>query len=80
MPFLLGDRLVARVDLKADRSARCLRVLAANVEFHGEANAVAAALAVELRSMASWLGLEYVGIEDRGNLARRLARANRDNA
>ena len=58
LPFLLGDRLVARVDLKSDRAARTLRVLAAYAEPSVESPAVAEAMMSELQALASWLGLE----------------------
>lgn len=72
-PFLLGDRIVARVDLKADRSAGVLRVLAAHVEEHADPGAVSEALATELQLMATWLSLEMLQVGRRGALARPLA-------
>lgn len=56
MPFLLGERLAARVDLKADRAARRLRVLGKWFEGRRTA-AVADALNSELRALGEWLDL-----------------------
>ena len=67
-PFLLDGELVARVDLKADRTAGALRVVGAFVEPGRDATRVASALASELRSMADWLDLAEVTVGARGNL------------
>jgi uncharacterized protein YcaQ len=75
LPFLLGDRLVGRVDLKADRSTRTLLVQAAWVEPGEPEPQVAAELAAELTSMAGWLELDRVVVSDRGDLSAPLRRA-----
>jgi len=76
LPFLLGDELVARVDLKADRATGRLLVQSAFGEPGIDERYVADELAEELASMAQWLGLD-AGIEvvGRGDLAPVLKRA-----
>ena len=71
-PFLLGEDLVARVDLKADRVAGVLRVPGAFAEVGVDHAHVAHELAEELRLMADWLGLDGVVVGQRGDLAPRL--------
>jgi uncharacterized protein len=69
LPFLLGDRLVGRVDLKAERDGGVLAVKSAHFEPGVEPNEIAVPLAGELARMASWLGLERVSVARKGKLA-----------
>jgi uncharacterized protein len=68
LPFLLGDRIVGRVDLKADRAAAVLIVKAAYAEPEAPPE-TAEELAAELRMLADWLGLDDIIVEPRGELA-----------
>ena len=72
LPFLLGDRIVGRVDLKADRPARRLIVKAAYAE-PAAPDDTAEHLRAELERLAAWLGLDDIVIEPRGDLAPALA-------
>ena len=76
LPFLLGDRLVARADLKSDRTARRLLVRGAFGEPGIDRAEVARELADELLAMAGWLGLDDgVEVGKRGDLAGALGAA-----
>jgi len=76
-PLLLDGRLVARVDLKADRAADTLRVVGAFGEPDVPRPRVAAALAGQLESMGSWLGLGGFSVAGHGDLAPELRAAVR---
>jgi uncharacterized protein len=73
LPFVLGERVVARVDLKADRQAGTLQVLATHSEPDSDGSRTLEPLAAELRLMAHWLGLERIAVAQRGDLAKALA-------
>jgi uncharacterized protein YcaQ len=69
MPLLLRDKLVARLDLKADRKDSALLVVAAFAE-PGEDNATVAEPALaELHRLRQWLGLERLFVREKGDLA-----------
>lgn len=79
LPFLVDGQIVARVDLKADRQARQLRLLGA----HPEPTAPSTTgdrLAEELKLMARWLDLDGVTVVPRGGLADQVRRALRSNS
>jgi uncharacterized protein YcaQ len=75
LPFLLGDRFAARVDLKADRKAGELQIPAAYLEPAADQDETAEALATELHKLAGWLGLQRVAPPVRGDLAGPLSAA-----
>jgi uncharacterized protein YcaQ len=67
-PFVLGEDLVARVDLKAERDKGVLRVKGAFAEEGQDHEHVASNLADELRLMAQWLGLKRIVAGRKGGL------------
>lgn len=77
LPFLCDERIVARVDLKADRGEGSLRVRAAFAERGIDVAAAADRLAGELRQLANWLGLESIRVDRKGDLAVPLGKAVR---
>jgi len=74
LPFLEGDALTARVDLKSDRKAGVLIAQASHAE-PWASDETPARLAQELKLMAGWLGLDSVRVEKKGDLARALGDA-----
>ncbi len=71
LPFLLGDLIVGRVDLKADRKAgRCSsRRRTPNRARRPRPRRSSAA---ELRDLADWLGLADIVVRQKGGLAHAL--------
>jgi uncharacterized protein YcaQ len=71
LPFLLGEEIVGRVDLKADRQSERLVVKAAYAEPKNRYSApvVAEELSAELVRLAGWLGMDSLTVEPRGDLA-----------
>jgi uncharacterized protein YcaQ len=74
LPFLLGDDIVARVDLKADRARSTLLVQSAWGEAGVDEAEVASELAGELRLMAAWLELDAIQVVGAGDLSPALSR------
>jgi uncharacterized protein len=60
LPFLLGDRLVARVDLRSDRAAGRLELIATHLEVGVDPSVVTEPLRDELARLAGWLDLATV--------------------
>ena len=67
LPFLLGDTIVARADVKADRPTGVLRVLATYSQ-PGAPPETAAELLEEFKLLQSWLGLERIEVVPSGDL------------
>lgn len=74
MPFLVGDTIVARVDLKADRKTGRLLVQAAHLEPGADGPAATDALSSALGEMGRWLTLDQVVVGERGDLAAELGK------
>ncbi len=68
LPFLHGDHFAGRVDLKSDRTTSTLLANASHIEDGRHPEDCAEALAIELKRLAKWLGLEKVEVTNRGNL------------
>ncbi|WP_282009023.1 winged helix-turn-helix domain-containing protein [Brevundimonas aveniformis] len=75
LPFLQGERLTARCDLKADRQARVLRVQAVHREDHAQPLDIAPALAERLQDMAAWMDLGDIEVHGHGEAAAALREA-----
>ncbi|HYN72455.1 MAG TPA: crosslink repair DNA glycosylase YcaQ family protein, partial [Nakamurella sp.] len=73
LPLLVGEQIVGRFDLKADRATGRLLVQASWSEQETDSAAAADAAAVELVRMAGWLGLGETVVLPRGDLWRTLA-------
>jgi uncharacterized protein YcaQ len=78
LPFLDGEQLAARVDLKAARETSTLLVQAVHLEPGSDERRTASSLASELRDVAMWLGLEHVKVKKKGSLAKALAKESRE--
>ncbi|MBK5411954.1 YcaQ family DNA glycosylase [Pseudomonas sp. TH34] len=72
LPFLHNERIAARVDLRAERAAGRLAVHAVHEEEPGLDEEGMQALALNLRQMADWLGLEQIQLNCQRASAARL--------
>ena len=74
LPFLDGEVLAARVDLKASRADSTLLVQAVHLEPGSDEQRTATSLAAELRDVAIWLGLGRIKVMRKGALSTPLRR------
>ena len=74
LPFRVGDQIVARVDLKADRKNKQLLVLAVHEEAQVERKLCLDALALELQALQQWLGLDALKVSRHNSVSRQLAK------
>jgi len=65
LPFLMNERILARVDLKSDRANSRLLVKGGSTEAGVKPAAIVAALATQLQQLAEWLGLEKFAVTTR---------------
>ncbi|WP_025127193.1 winged helix-turn-helix domain-containing protein [Pseudomonas sp. PH1b] len=72
LPFLHNERIAARVDLRAERTQGRLAVHAVHEEPFGLDEEGVRALALQLRKMADWLGLEQIQLNCQRDGAQRL--------
>jgi uncharacterized protein YcaQ len=73
LPFRVGEQIVARVDLKADRQNKRLLVLAVHEEPSVEQGACVEPLVRELRALMSWLEFEEICVSRHNKISRQLA-------
>ncbi len=73
LPFRVADEIVARVDIKADRQARKLLVLATHEEKDIDSSSCVDRLARELQVLSDWLGLDEVRVTRHNDISRKLA-------
>lgn len=73
LPFRIGEDIVARVDLKADRKAGKLLVQSAHEEAGFDRQRTVAALSEELRALSEWLGLGAIKVRRNNDFARTLS-------
>ncbi len=73
LPFRIGENIVARVDLKADRKNGRLLVRAAHEEAGFDRQRTVVALRTELQALAEWLGLANIDVQGGSDFNRALA-------
>ena len=77
LPFRVGDQIVARVDIKADRQSKRLLVLNAHVQEGVDLSACRHSLLRELGELKDWLCLDQISVSRKNSFSRKLAAAVR---